>query len=44
MISRVMLNIAEEAGSSLYEWLNIYKTSEAAVFKNRGMRMCGYEM
>ena len=36
-------NIAEETGSSLYEWLNIYKNRGAAIVKNRGMTMCGQE-
>ena len=38
------VNIAEEPGSSLYKWLNVYKKLGAAVVKNRGITMCGYEM
>ena len=33
-------NIADEAGSLLCEWLNVYKKLGAAVVKNRHMTQC----
>ena len=33
-------NIAEEDGSSLYEWLNMYKSWEALVYKNKHINGC----
>ena len=41
MITVMWSNIAEEADSLWYEWLNIYKNWGAVVVKNRGMTMCG---
>ena len=37
-------NKAEEAGSSLYEWLSVYTNWGAAVVKNWGITICDQEM
>ena len=34
-------SLSAKAGSSWYEWLNVYKNLGAPVVKNRGMTLCG---